>query len=71
MQDQPRAGCVGWLVIFNRETDVMVPKDHVLAVGDRFEAIRGNGPREGNFMGIFALTAVDEDGGMRFDPVRE
>lgn len=62
MPDQPRPGCVGWLVMYNRESHMVVPPAHVLAVGDIYEVVRGNGPREGDSIGVATVTAIEDDG---------
>lgn len=48
----------GRLVVHNREMhlDVYDP----LAVGDTFEVVRGNGPREGDYMGTATVTGIED-----------
>lgn len=48
------------LIVHNREMhlDVFTP----LAVGDTFDAIRGNGQREGDHMGSTTVTGFEDDG---------
>jgi hypothetical protein len=62
------AAHAGRLIVHDREIhlDVFEP----LAVGDTFEVVRGNGPREGELMGTAIVTGF-EDGqpvlDVRFD----
>lgn len=55
----------GKLVMHDREThlDVYGP----LAIGDIFEVIRGNGPREGDRMGIATVTGFEDNGSPTLD----
>jgi hypothetical protein len=58
----------GRLIAYDREMHLEV--DATPAVGDTFEVIRGNGPREGERMGTATVTSF-EDGApvlnVRFD----
>lgn len=46
------------LVVFDREMhlDLHAP----LAVGDTFDVVRGNGPREGDRMGTATVTSIED-----------
>jgi len=44
------------LIVYDHESHLEVPADDTLAVGDTFEVIRGNGPREGDRMGFAVIT---------------
>jgi hypothetical protein len=46
--------------MYNRESHFVVPPSHVLAVDDRFEVIRGNGPREGDVLGVATITGFED-----------
>jgi hypothetical protein len=48
--------------MYNRETDMLVPPEHEIAVGDKLDVIRGNGPREGERMGTATIVGFDDDG---------
>lgn len=50
----------GRLLVYNREAHLEVCGE--LAVGDSFEAIRGNGVREGERMGTVTVVALEDDG---------
>lgn len=41
--------------------------DRPLTVGDKLKVVRGNGPREGEYMGTATVTGFDDDGGLTFD----
>jgi hypothetical protein len=60
MQGQPRSGCVGWVVLYNDESHFVIPPGHTPAVGDRMEVVRGNGPREGDRMGVATIAAFED-----------
>jgi hypothetical protein len=45
----------GRLIVHDREMH-LEPSSAAPTVGDTFEVIRGNGPREGDFMGIAIVT---------------
>jgi hypothetical protein len=47
----------GRLIVHDREIHLDV--DAPPAVGDSFEVIRGNGPREGDRMGTATVTAIE------------
>ena len=65
----PRAGCVGFVVMYDEVTDVVLPDGHTLAVGDRLEAVRGNGIREGQTMGTVTVSGFEDDGlQLHFEP---
>jgi hypothetical protein len=55
---QSPVGRNGRLVVHDREChlDIFRP----LAIGDTVEVIRGNGPREGDHMGIATVTAFED-----------
>lgn len=50
------------LVIYSRESHLEIDPDAVLAVGDKLDAVRGNGPHEGQRMGYAVVTGFNEDG---------
>ena len=50
----------GRLIAYDDELHLEVPRRHTLAVGDRLEMIRGNGPREGEPMGTATVTAFED-----------
>jgi hypothetical protein len=50
----------GRLFIYDKETHLEASSP--LAVGQQFEVIRGNGPREGQRMGIATLMRFNEHG---------
>jgi hypothetical protein len=54
------SGHVGYLVLYNNEAHFMVPADHLLVVSDTFEMIRGNGPREGDVMGVATIIRFED-----------
>lgn len=47
----------GRLVIYDDESHL--DADGTPAIGDTFEVIRGNGPREGERMGTATVTAIE------------
>jgi hypothetical protein len=51
------------LIIYNRECHFDVKSGQVLTLGDKFEAVRGNGPREGDHMGTATVVGFDDEGG--------
>lgn len=51
----------GRLVMYDRETH-LEPHGDTIGVGDTFELIRGNGPREGDSMGTATVTGFEDDG---------
>jgi hypothetical protein len=48
---------IGRVLIHDRE--IHVESDGPLAVGDTLDVIRGNGPREGDRMGVATVTAFE------------
>lgn len=48
------------LIVYGREMHLDV--DEPLAVGDTVKIVRGNGPREGERMGVATVTGFDENG---------
>lgn len=48
------------VLIYNRAIQLDV--DEAPKVGDTFEVFRGNGPREGDYMGTAFVVSLDEDG---------
>jgi hypothetical protein len=60
-EDLP-AGYVGRVVMYDDETHLQVDAGHTLAIGDLFMAYRGNGRREGDFMGTAIVTGFDDGG---------
>ena len=60
----------GRLVVHDRETH-LEPYADALIVGDVVKVIRGNGPREGDRMGVATVTGFEENGSplldVRFD----
>jgi len=62
MREERRPGCAGRLVIFDRQSQFQVPYGQTLAVGDTFQAFRGNGPREGDYLGTATILRF-KDGG--------
>jgi hypothetical protein len=50
----------GRLIVHDREIHLEPSRD--LFVGDTLEVIRGNGPREGAYMGIATVTELDDTG---------
>ena len=55
-----RSAAQGRLIVYDREMHFEV--FGALAVGDTFEAIRGNGPREGDRVGTATVTGFWDDG---------
>jgi hypothetical protein len=48
--------------------EIHLDTDGEFAVGDRFEVFRGDGPREGDFMGYATVTRIDDEGPeLKFD----
>jgi hypothetical protein len=50
----------GRLVMHDRETHLEL--DSEPEIGDTVEVIRGNGPREGDYMGTATVTGFEADG---------
>lgn len=50
------------LIVYSNESHLEGDPTTALAVGDKFDAIRGNGPREGRRMGSATVTGFDADG---------
>jgi hypothetical protein len=53
---------VGRMVMHDVETHFEVPPGTVIEVGDTFEVVRGNGPREGSRMGTATVVALGDGG---------
>lgn len=53
---------VGTMIIYDRETHI--DAERRLAVGSTLLVFRGNGPREGECMGVGVITDLDDDGGI-------
>jgi hypothetical protein len=49
----------GRLIVHDREMHLEVFEE-TLAVGDTFEVVRGNGPREGDRMGTATVTGFED-----------
>jgi hypothetical protein len=61
--------CTGRLIVYDREIHLETCAG-ALAVGDTVEAIRGNGPREGDHMGTATVTGFENGSpilSVRFD----
>jgi len=50
---------IGRLIVHDREMH-LEPATNPVAVGDKFDVIRGNGPREGDHMGTATVTAIED-----------
>ena len=55
------------LIVHDREMHLDVADDDQLAIGDTIEAVRGNGPREGERMGTATVTGFAENGAPLLD----
>jgi hypothetical protein len=55
------------LIVHDREMHLEVADTNTLAVGDTVDVIRGNGPREGDRMGIATVTGFASDGAPLLD----
>ena len=51
----------GRLIVHDREAHLEADTDTV-ALGDTFEVIRGNGPREGEYMGTATVVGFESGG---------
>jgi hypothetical protein len=54
------ANPTGQLILYDRE--IHLDTEGEVAVGDTFEVVRGNGPREGDHIGSATVTGFDEIG---------
>jgi hypothetical protein len=50
----------GRVTIYDRR--IHLDTSGVVEVGDRFDVVRGNGPREGDEMGVAIVVAIEDDG---------
>lgn len=55
-------GYAGRLIVHDRVMHLEPALGVELAAGDTVEVIRGNGPREGDYMGSAIVTGFDDDG---------
>jgi hypothetical protein len=57
---------LGRLIVHDPATH-LEPDVDAMAVGDVFDVIRGNGPREGECLGTATVTGFEADGSPVFD----
>ena len=57
----------GRLIVHDHETHL--ESDGDLLLGDTLEVIRGNGPREGDHMGVATVTGFENNGSPELDVV--